>query len=137
MSVLFAFAAEAPTVTVKPVLTPEKASSIAVPDGRSHTVKTPLDGCDPLYPQRTARLLNVPLIGMRTCCRDCTPGLCVQDVCDPPAPKSTIVLDERAGPAQKACAMRTLDPAHPAQCPLMVRSFNVVTPVAVNPLTMG
>ena len=126
-----------PIVTASPVLVPDDAFNIAVPEGRSHTVNLPLEGCDPRWPQRTAKLLKTPPVAMMTCCRVFGPGASVQAVCELPAPKRRIVLDELAVPAQKACAVRTLAPVHPMHRPLIVRSVNVVAPMTVNPLTVG
>ena len=134
---MLAFAAEFPIVTASPVLVPDKAFNIALPEGRFHTVNLPLAGCDPRCPQRTARLLKTPPVAAMTCCKVCGPGACAQAVCELPAPKRRIVLDELAVPAQKACAVRTLAPVHPMHRPLIVRSVNVVAPVPVNPLTVG
>jgi hypothetical protein len=106
--VRFAFAGELPMMTLRPVLMPDDALDMGLPDGKSHTVNLPLEGSEPEWPQRTARLLNVPLVFMRICCRACGPGLCVQEFCEPPAPNRRIVLDEAAVSEQKACAVRAL-----------------------------
>ena len=135
--VLFAFEPEFPMVTASPVFLPEDAPDMAVPDGKSQTVNTPLEEADPGLPQRTARLLNVPLVVIKTCWRVLDEGGTVQVVDAVPAPDIVSVADEDAVPAQNTCAVRRFLPVQPEQVPLIVTLLRVVVPVSVSPFTVG
>src|SRR5580692_7292664 len=108
---------------------------MAIPDGRSHTLNTPLCELAPLRAQRTARLLTTPPVFINNCAAFSAPTLAVHDAVAEPAPNIVKVEDEVARPAQNACAVRALFPLHPEHDPAIVTLLSLVVPVSLRPLT--